>query len=45
MIIKVCILKLFYNLGHKYDIPVFCLNEPLSFPEKDSSENGLNNQF
>lgn len=31
-----------YNLGHKYDVPIFCINEPISYPEKPSTETGLN---
>ena len=28
--------------GHKYDVPVFCINEPVSYPDKASTEIGLN---
>ena len=33
------------SIGHKYDVPVFCINEPVSFAEKHSSEMGINNEF
>ena len=31
--------------GNKYEVPVFCINEPLSFSGETMAEKNLNNQF
>lgn len=33
------------SLGYKYDVPIFCINEPQQFPEKPLKEQGLNENF
>ena len=29
----------------KYDVPVFCINEPIFFAEKPSMESNINKEF
>ena len=31
--------------GNKYEVPVFCINEPLSFAEETMAEKNLNQNY
>lgn len=36
---------LYDSQGMKYDVPVFCINEPIFFAEKPSMESNINKEF